>query len=114
MNTDPENTGRDQAGRFAPGNSGNLSGKPPDTRHRATRMAEKLMAGDTEPVVLRGRGEMRSAKAMAGNSEGSVLDEMTRAGETFPAGDERQPQRRPQDRRRGPRPRAPAHSGRNR
>jgi len=50
MTTGSDNTGRDPAGRFAPGNSGNLSGKPLGTRHRATRMAEKLMAGDTEAV----------------------------------------------------------------
>ena len=40
-----------QAGQFAPGCSGNPAGKKPGTRHRATRLAEKLMADDAEAVV---------------------------------------------------------------
>ena len=40
-----------QGGQIVPGCSGNRYGKPPGTRHRATRMTEKLMAGDAEAVV---------------------------------------------------------------
>jgi hypothetical protein len=47
----PANAGRLQGGRFVPGVSGNPAGKKPGTRHRATRLAEKLMAGDAEAVV---------------------------------------------------------------
>jgi hypothetical protein len=51
MTLEPDNAGREQAGRFAPGCSGNPAGMKPGTRHRATRLAEKLMANDTEDVV---------------------------------------------------------------
>lgn len=34
----PENTGAKQTGRYKPGQSGNPSGKPKGTRHRATQM----------------------------------------------------------------------------
>jgi hypothetical protein len=47
----PENAGRLQGGRFVPGVSGNPAGKKPGTRHRATRLAEKLMSRDIEGVV---------------------------------------------------------------
>ena len=40
-----------QGGQFAPGCSGNPAGMKLGTRHRATRLAEKLMAGDAEAVV---------------------------------------------------------------
>ena len=46
MSRQPEKTGRDQAGRFAKGHSGNPAGKPPGCRHRATRAAEALLAGE--------------------------------------------------------------------
>ena len=46
MGNTPENTGRDQAGRFAKGHSGNPAGKPPGCRHKATRAAEALLAGE--------------------------------------------------------------------
>jgi hypothetical protein len=37
---------------FEPGRSGNPAGKPKGRRHRITILAEKLMAEDTEAVVL--------------------------------------------------------------
>ena len=46
MSINPEIAGRIQDGRFVPGVSGNPAGKPPGARARATRLAEKLMAGD--------------------------------------------------------------------
>lgn len=48
MFINPEIAGRIQGGRFVPGVSGNPAGKPPGARARATRLAEKLMAGDAE------------------------------------------------------------------
>ncbi len=48
---EPEKAGRDQAGRFAPGASGNPSGKPRGTRHRITSLAEQMMGDDAERVV---------------------------------------------------------------
>jgi hypothetical protein len=51
MAADPDNAGRRQGGRFFPGCSGNLAGKKAGTRHRATRFAEMMMAGDIEAVV---------------------------------------------------------------
>lgn len=47
----PANAGQRHDGRFAPGCSGNPAGMKPGTRHRATRLAEKLMADDAEAVV---------------------------------------------------------------
>jgi hypothetical protein len=52
MSINPEIAGRIQGGRFVPGVSGNAAGKPPDARARATRLAEKLMAG-AEPRSIR-------------------------------------------------------------
>jgi hypothetical protein len=49
----PENAGRNQDGRFAPGRSGNLGGKPKSTRHRATMMAEKLFNKDASKIARR-------------------------------------------------------------
>jgi hypothetical protein len=40
---EPENTGRDQAGRWRKGASGNRAGKPRGTRHKATLAAETLL-----------------------------------------------------------------------
>ena len=52
---DPENSGRDQgrdqAGRFAKGRSGNTAGKPRGTRDRATIAAETLLAGEAEALT---------------------------------------------------------------
>ncbi|MBF0561464.1 MAG: hypothetical protein HQL37_05460 [Alphaproteobacteria bacterium] len=49
--TAPENAGGKQAGQFQKGQSGNPRGKAKGTRHRATVLAEKLMATDTEAVT---------------------------------------------------------------
>jgi Family of unknown function (DUF5681) len=38
----PDNAGRDQAGRFAPGTSGNLAGKPRGTRHAALVALDRI------------------------------------------------------------------------
>jgi hypothetical protein len=44
----PENTGRDQAGRWRRGASGNKKGKPKGARHKATMAAEALLEGEAE------------------------------------------------------------------
>jgi hypothetical protein len=47
-----ENSAGKQRGRpFRKGRSGNPSGKPAGTRHRATQLAEKLLSDDIEGVV---------------------------------------------------------------
>jgi hypothetical protein len=51
MDAEPGNVGTKQDGRFKPGQSGNPAGKPPGTKHHATRMAEHLMEGAAESVV---------------------------------------------------------------
>jgi uncharacterized protein DUF5681 len=72
MTTDgPDNAGREQAGRFAPGCSGNPAGMKPGTRHRATRLAEKLMADDAEAVV---KAVVTAAKAGDMTAARLVLD----------------------------------------
>jgi hypothetical protein len=48
--TNPENTGRDQAGRWRKGASGNHAGKPRGARHRATLAAETLLEGEVEAL----------------------------------------------------------------
>jgi hypothetical protein len=48
--TVPENTGRDQAGRWRPGASGNKAGKPKGARHKATLAAEALLEGEAEAL----------------------------------------------------------------
>lgn len=47
----PENAGRDQAGRFVPGQSGNPKGKPKGTLHKATRAALAMMEGQLEALT---------------------------------------------------------------
>ncbi len=47
----PENSGRNQAGRWEKGFSGNKAGKPKGTRHRATRATEKLLDGEAEKLT---------------------------------------------------------------
>lgn len=42
-----EKTGRDEAGRFAPGNKG----KPRGARHRTTRAVEALLQGEAEQIT---------------------------------------------------------------
>jgi hypothetical protein len=51
MSINPEIAERIQGVRFVPGVSGNPAGKSPGARARATRLAEKLMADDTEAVI---------------------------------------------------------------
>jgi hypothetical protein len=51
MSDTPENTGRNQDGRFSPGRSANPSGKPKGARHRATMMAEKLLDKDAAEII---------------------------------------------------------------
>jgi hypothetical protein len=48
--THPENTGRDQAGRWRKGASGNRAGKPRGARHKATLAAEILLEGEAEAL----------------------------------------------------------------
>ena len=47
----PDNSGRNQAGRWKKGVSGNRVGKPKGTRHRATRAVEDLLAGESEKLT---------------------------------------------------------------
>jgi hypothetical protein len=50
--TEPETTARKQRGKpFEKGQSGNPAGRPRGARHKATLLAEKLMAEDVEDVV---------------------------------------------------------------
>jgi hypothetical protein len=65
--SEPENTGRNQDGRFAPGRSGNLRGKPKGARARATVIAEKLFATDIAEIAKKvveaaKNGESRACK----------------------------------------------------
>jgi hypothetical protein len=71
MSINPEIAGRIQGGRFVPGVSGNPAGKPPGARARATRLAEKLMAGDAEAVV---RAVIEAAKGGDMTAARLVLD----------------------------------------
>jgi hypothetical protein len=48
--THPENAGRDQAGRWRKGASGNSAGKPRGARHKATLAAETLLEGEAEAL----------------------------------------------------------------
>ncbi|MGC2077599.1 MAG: DUF5681 domain-containing protein [Xanthobacteraceae bacterium] len=48
--TNPENTGRDQAGRWRKGASGNKAGKPPGARHKVTLAAETLLDSEAETL----------------------------------------------------------------
>ena len=51
MTTAPDNSGRDQGGRFAPGFSGNPAGPPRGTRHKATLAALALLSGEAEGLT---------------------------------------------------------------
>ena len=53
MGTDgePEKTGRNHAGRWQPGHSGNPAGKPRGSRHRATQAALELLEAETEAIT---------------------------------------------------------------
>jgi len=48
--TNPENAGRDQAGRWRKGASGNRAGKPKGARNKATLAAENLLDGEAEAL----------------------------------------------------------------
>jgi hypothetical protein len=62
----PENIGRNPDGTFAKGNSANPAGKPKGARHRATRLAEELIDGQSELLV-------QKAVAMALGGDASVM-----------------------------------------
>jgi hypothetical protein len=47
----PENTGRNQAGQFKKGKSGNPAGKPSGVRHKATMAVEGLLSGEAEAIT---------------------------------------------------------------
>ena len=51
MSERPANTGRKQDGCFARGASGNPSGKPAGSRHKATLAAEALLDGEAEKLT---------------------------------------------------------------
>ncbi len=51
MGNTPVNAGRDQAGRFTKGHSGNPAGKPPGCRHNATKAAEALLDGEARALT---------------------------------------------------------------
>ncbi|MEM9765593.1 MAG: DUF5681 domain-containing protein [Pseudomonadota bacterium] len=46
-----DNSGRDQSGRWKPGVSGNPSGPPRGTRHKTTRAVENLLEGQAEALT---------------------------------------------------------------
>jgi hypothetical protein len=72
MTTESDNAGQThKGGPWAPGVSGNPAGMKVGTRHRATRMAEKLMAGDAEAVV---RAVIEAAKGGDMTAARLVLD----------------------------------------
>lgn len=51
MKCNPENSGRNQAGQFVKGSSGNPRGKPRGTLHKATRAALAMMEGQLEGLT---------------------------------------------------------------
>ena len=63
---EPENTGRDQTGRWRKGASGNRAGKPRGARHKATLAAETLLEGEAEALI-------RKAVELALRGDVSVL-----------------------------------------
>jgi hypothetical protein len=63
---DPPNGGRDQAGRFVPGHTGNPAGKPRGTRHRALVALDAIGQDAAQAVLERviadaKQGDMRAA-----------------------------------------------------
>ena len=46
----PENTGRNQAGQFRKGKSGNPTGKPKGARHKATLAVLELLEGEAKTL----------------------------------------------------------------
>ena len=51
MARQPEKTGRQQAGKFAPGVSGNPDGRPRGARHKTTLAIEALLEGQHEALT---------------------------------------------------------------
>jgi hypothetical protein len=51
MAKESANTGKKQGSKWKKGVSGNPAGKKPGTRHRATRLAETLLDGETVALV---------------------------------------------------------------
>jgi Family of unknown function (DUF5681) len=47
----PDSTGKKQDGRWQKGQSGNLSGRPPGLRNKATIAAETLLDGEAEAIT---------------------------------------------------------------
>ncbi len=60
--SEPENTGRKQGGQFAPGVSGNPSGKPAGARHKISRAVETLLEGQHEALT-----QIAISKALEGD-----------------------------------------------
>lgn len=60
MSDTPENSDRIHGGRFAPGHSGNVSGKPKGVKNRVTLLLDKMAAADAAEVL---RAVLDKAKA---------------------------------------------------
>ncbi len=61
-----DTTGKQQSGRFQPGQSGNPAGRPRGARHKATVAAELLLDGEAETLT-------RKAIDLAKSGDGSAL-----------------------------------------
>ena len=65
MTTDPDNTGRTQGARFAPGYSGKPAGMKLGTRHRTARVVQRTLYGEdvVNAVVTAAKGgDMTAAR----------------------------------------------------
>lgn len=49
---DPDISGRDQAGRFTKGRSGNIAGKPKGVRNKASLLLDRLASAEAGAVLL--------------------------------------------------------------
>jgi len=47
----PETTGREQDGKFAPGQSGNPAGRPRGARHKTTLAVQAMLEGEAEALT---------------------------------------------------------------
>jgi hypothetical protein len=65
MTTEPEKAGREQAGRFEKGRSGNPAGKPRGARHRATLAAEALLDGEAEALTRKAIEKAKEGDSVA-------------------------------------------------